>query len=116
MAVLGMKVRVACSSLIYRKSLKLKKATLQSVTTGQVINLLSNDVNRLDFAFMYIHFIWISPVEIVVGALYIDYTLGHPALIGIGLILANFVFQSTSATSWYFQIAKLVFQCTYRRD
>jgi ATP-binding cassette subfamily C (CFTR/MRP) protein 4 len=116
MAVLGMKVRVACSSLIYRKSLKLKKATLQSVTTGQVINLLSNDVNRLDFAFMYIHFIWISPVEIVVGALYIDYTLGHSALIGIGLILANLVFQSTSATSWYFQIAKLVFQCTYRRD
>ncbi|XP_069678149.1 ATP-binding cassette sub-family C member 4-like isoform X2 [Periplaneta americana] len=48
----GMQMRVACGSLIYRKSLRLGQATVQDAATGQLVNLLSNDVARFDRVFI----------------------------------------------------------------
>ncbi|KAJ3652232.1 hypothetical protein Zmor_018213 [Zophobas morio] len=84
--VIGMKVRVACSSLIYRHALNMKKSAMEKITLGQLINILSNDVNRFDQAAPNLHFIWIAVVELIVGIYYLDATLGHAALGGIAII------------------------------
>ncbi len=62
---LGMKIRIAVCSMIYRKSLKLSKNALGDTTAGQVVNLISNDVARLDMSMMFVHFLWVGPLETV---------------------------------------------------
>lgn len=60
---LGMRLRIACSSLVYRKILRLSKTSANKTAGGQIINLLSNDVSRFDQVFIFLHYIWIMPIQ-----------------------------------------------------
>jgi ATP-binding cassette subfamily C (CFTR/MRP) protein 4 len=89
--LLGMKLRVACSSLIYRKCLQMKKTTYQRVTTGKIVSLLSNDVYRLDYMFNHIHYMWMGPVKTIQCGFYLYYVFGYTALVGIGVVIVYFL-------------------------
>lgn len=48
----GMQMKIACSALLYQKSLRLSQKGLHETSVGQVSNLLANDVNRMvDYAY-----------------------------------------------------------------
>lgn len=61
--LVGARMRIACSAAIYRKSLRMTKSAITRISAGNVINLLSNDVARLDYGFIFIHYIWILPFQ-----------------------------------------------------
>ncbi|RZB40188.1 ABC tran and/or MMR HSR1 domain containing protein, partial [Asbolus verrucosus] len=85
---LGMRVRVACCSLIYRKALRLSKSAMVETTVGQMVNLMSNDVNRFDFLVLHLHHLFVAPIEAIV-IIYLLYTTVHPAaMAGAALLLA----------------------------
>lgn len=84
---LGMKVRVACCSLIYRKSLKISRTVFGETTIGQLVNLLSNDVNRFDFAAVFMHSLWLSPLQTCVIIIILCMEVGWTGVVGI-IILA----------------------------
>ncbi|XP_018350478.1 PREDICTED: probable multidrug resistance-associated protein lethal(2)03659 [Trachymyrmex septentrionalis] len=86
---MGMKVRVACCSLIYRKTLKLTKTALGETTIGQAVNLLSNDVNRFDISIIFLHYLWLGPLETIIMT-YVMYDVidvGVSSVIGVAFLL-----------------------------
>ncbi|KAG9508804.1 Multidrug resistance-associated protein 4, partial [Fragariocoptes setiger] len=92
----GMKVRVACCNLIYRHSLKLSRASFGHTTVGQMVNLLSNDVNRFDVALNYLQFLVIAPLQaiIVIVLLSVMYLGFYSTMAGSALLLLYVPFQS----------------------
>jgi ATP-binding cassette, subfamily C (CFTR/MRP), member 4 len=61
--MVGAQMRVACSAAIYRKTLRMSKRATTQTSAGNVVNLLSNDVSRLDYGFIFVHYIWILPIQ-----------------------------------------------------
>lgn len=96
LSALGMKIRIACSYVIYNKLFRIEKATLEKETVGKVVNLISNDVNRFNSLCQFAHYIWISPIKIIVISCYLDLSLSHSALAGVGIIIVCILLQSKS--------------------
>ncbi|XP_012339261.1 probable multidrug resistance-associated protein lethal(2)03659 [Apis florea] len=84
---IGMKLRVACCTLIYRKALKLSRTALGDTTVGQAVNLLSNDVNRFDIAIIYIHYLWIGPLETIIITYFMYRQVELSAMFGVIVLL-----------------------------
>ncbi|XP_029676365.1 multidrug resistance-associated protein 4-like [Formica exsecta] len=83
----GMRLRVACSSLIYRKILRLNQTSLSQTGAGQIVNLLSNDVNRFDSLSLCLNFIWIMPFQVIIVGYLMWHKIGVSIFVGIGLLL-----------------------------
>ncbi|CAG9767622.1 unnamed protein product [Ceutorhynchus assimilis] len=79
----GMRVRVACCSLIYRKALRIRLTDLGGKTVGNTVNLMSNDVNRFDFSPPFLHYLWIAPLQAGLIAVFIYFEMGISAFYGM---------------------------------
>ncbi|XP_071837972.1 ATP-binding cassette sub-family C member 4-like [Apostichopus japonicus] len=84
---IGMRTRVAVSALVYRKALRLSNSALGKTTVGQLVNILSNDVNRFDLAFLFIHYLWIAPIQIVTMLVVLWFQMGPTCLIAFFTLL-----------------------------
>ncbi|CAG0884511.1 unnamed protein product [Darwinula stevensoni] len=91
----GMQIRVACGSLIYRKALKLSKGALGRTTVGQMVNLLSNDVNRFDQSVIFLHYLWVGPIQAAITTAILWSELGVSCLSGIAILILFIPFQGS---------------------
>ncbi|KAJ8684192.1 hypothetical protein QAD02_019984, partial [Eretmocerus hayati] len=80
---LGMRLRVACSSLIYKKIMKLSTSSLRHASGGLIMNLLSNDVVRFESVFLFLHYIWILPLQATLVVCLNWKSLGIASLAGV---------------------------------
>ncbi|XP_071159454.1 ATP-binding cassette sub-family C member 4-like isoform X3 [Mytilus edulis] len=91
---IGMQLRVACCSLLYRKALRLNNTALGQTTTGQIVNLMSNDVNRFDTAAIFLHYLWVGPAQAIPVLIILWNELGPSAMAGFGVLLLLVPVQS----------------------
>lgn len=73
----------------------MSKKSAGKTAAGYLVNLLSNDVNRLDQGFAFAHFVWILPFQSMLITYLIWQQAGPAALVGvIGLLLKTVPVQT----------------------
>jgi ATP-binding cassette subfamily C (CFTR/MRP) protein 1 len=60
-------VRTAASTLLYRKSLRVSAAGRAKTSTGQVVNMMSNDTQQLQRFLQFAGMILVAPLQIIVA-------------------------------------------------
>ncbi|KAL5996742.1 Multidrug resistance-associated protein 5 [Asimina triloba] len=65
--ILGMHVRSALTAMVYRKGLKLSSTARQSHTSGEIVNYMAVDVQRVGDYSWYLHDIWMLPMQIILA-------------------------------------------------
>lgn len=65
--ILGMHVRSALTAMVYRKGLKLSNSARQSHTSGEIVNYMAVDVQRVGDYSWYLHDIWMLPMQIILA-------------------------------------------------
>jgi ABC-type multidrug transport system fused ATPase/permease subunit len=88
------RARCGTCSLIYAKSLSLHASAFTKTSTGQAVNLVSNDPYRIDGAFNFAHFLWNGPLEAAVIFYLIYREVGVSLVPGIAVIAATFAIQN----------------------
>ncbi|XP_060250584.1 ATP-binding cassette sub-family C member 4-like isoform X7 [Ovis aries] len=90
----GMRLRVAVCHMIYRKSLCLSSSAMGKTTTGQIVNLLSNDVNRFDQVTMFLHYLWVGPLQVIAVTALLWMEIGMSCLAGMAVLIILLLLQS----------------------
>ncbi|XP_037509647.1 ATP-binding cassette subfamily C member 4 isoform X1 [Rhipicephalus sanguineus] len=90
---IGMRIRIACCSLVYRKALRLSQAALSKTAVGQMVNLLSNDVNRFDQSVLFVPYLVAGPLQTAIITWVLWQHLGISCIAGISFILLYIPFQ-----------------------
>ncbi|XP_042488492.1 ABC transporter C family member 3-like [Macadamia integrifolia] len=78
---MAIRVRSALFSIIYRKCLKLSSQSKQGHTSGENINLMSVDVERIGFFSWTLHDIWRVPLQIILALWILYKSLGLASLV-----------------------------------
>ncbi|GMP42463.1 hypothetical protein CsSME_00012207 [Camellia sinensis var. sinensis] len=80
---LGLRLRVALTSQIYKKGLLLSSQSRQSRTSGEIINYMSVDVQRITDFVWYVNTIWQLPVQISLAIFILHTNLGPGSLVAL---------------------------------
>ncbi|NXA46167.1 MRP4 protein, partial [Nothocercus julius] len=83
----GMKLRVAMCHMIYRKALRLSNTAMAKTTTGHIVNLLSNDVNKFDQVTIFLHFLWAGPIQAIAATVLLWMEIGPSCLAGMAVLI-----------------------------
>nr|DAD18192.1 TPA_asm: hypothetical protein HUJ06_019655 [Nelumbo nucifera] len=77
---LVLRLRVALISQIYKKGLHLSSQSRQSHTSGEIINYMSVDVQRITDFMWHLNIIWMLPIQISLAIYILNMNLGPASL------------------------------------
>ncbi|KAL7300052.1 hypothetical protein TKK_0007062 [Trichogramma kaykai] len=110
---IGMRVKIACSSLIYRKVVRLSCASASQAGGGLISNLLSNDLAKFEAFALHLHYTWIMPCVLLLVTYLIWRQLGVAAFAGILFMAIQTI---PTQVYWYKLTAKLRSKAATRTD
>ncbi|KAB5527837.1 hypothetical protein DKX38_021684 [Salix brachista] len=85
---LGLRLRASMISHIYKKGLLLSSQSRQSHTSGEIINYMSVDIQRITDFIWYLNYIWMLPIQISLAIYILQTTLGLGSMAALTATLA----------------------------
>ena len=76
------------------QGLKLSQKSIGQTTTGHMVNLMSNDVSRFDWSLIFLHYLWVGPLQALIITSILLFVLGPSCLIGIAILILLVPLQS----------------------
>ncbi|XP_046388552.1 multidrug resistance-associated protein 1-like [Ischnura elegans] len=87
MYLVGMKIRSALVSAIYRKAMRMSNAARRESTIGEIVNLMSVDAQRFLDVTIHMNMFWSAPLQIGLALYFLWQILGPAVLSGLGVMI-----------------------------
>uniref|UniRef100_A0A8D2Q7R3 ATP binding cassette subfamily C member 4 n=1 Tax=Varanus komodoensis TaxID=61221 RepID=A0A8D2Q7R3_VARKO len=76
------------------EALRLSNTAMGKTTTGQIVNLLSNDVNKFDQVTIFLHFLWAGPLQAIAVMALLWHEIGPSCLAGMAVLIILLLLQT----------------------
>lgn len=110
----GVLLRAGLITAVYDRSLQLTTRARSTLTNGKLINHISTDVSRIDFACGLFHMAWTAPIQMIICLVLLILNIGPSALAGFAVFVALMPLQSV-LISKLFSLRKISMQWTDKR-
>jgi len=108
----GMQFRIAAIASIFAKSLRMNSiGSSNSISSGQVMNLVSNDVERFLLATLFSSYIIWAPLQTIAILIVGMYLFGPAFAVGVALLVFVFIPLQYYFTRRYTFLRSKVMQC-----
>ncbi|OMJ27757.1 Multidrug resistance-associated protein 4 [Smittium culicis] len=89
---LAYKVRVGLIAFLFRKTLTISSSSMLS--TGEAINIISNDVQPFENGIQFLHNFWLGPFQIAFAIVFLWINIGISCFVAVGVYLLMIPLQS----------------------
>ncbi|XP_062546115.1 multidrug resistance-associated protein 1 isoform X18 [Armigeres subalbatus] len=87
MFFVGLRIRTALISAIYRKALIISNSARKGSTVGEIVNLMAVDAQRFMDLTTYINMLWSAPLQIALALFFLWEILGPSVLAGLAVMI-----------------------------
>lgn len=94
---LGMRMRAGIVQAIYKKALRLTPEARHAASTGEVVNLMSNDAARIYNVAPMLHQLWAMPLQMIAIVALLFELLGVSMLAGLAVMVAMIFCRKASS-------------------
>lgn len=87
MFLVGLRIRTALISSIFRKALVMSNTARKESTVGEIVNLMAVDAQRFMDLVTYLNMIWSAPLQISLAIYFLWQILGPSVLAGLAVMI-----------------------------
>jgi ABC-type multidrug transport system fused ATPase/permease subunit len=114
MQCFGLQIRPALIAALFHKSLRISNSARSSHPTGEILTLMSVDVERVWLATLLGNWLWMSPIMLAVAIILLYIQVGYPSLI-VGFVLIFWGYFQEIVSGWVNNTRTKLVKCTGRR-
>ncbi|XP_053328289.1 multidrug resistance-associated protein 1-like isoform X2 [Spea bombifrons] len=90
----GMRLRSAIVGSVYKKALVISSAGRKNCSAGEIVNLISSDIQKLMDLATCLNYLWSAPLTVIVAMYFLWQTLGVAVFAGVAVFILNLPFMT----------------------